>query len=108
MRRREEVDVEVKVLMTWNIRIDKDREYFEFLIKQFLPGMQRLGLQPTDAWFTAYGEGPQVLAAALVPSYEAARYILASQAWQHLEEKLRDYVTDYRYKIVPAREGFQL
>jgi len=65
--------VEVKVLMTWNIRANKDREYFEFLVKRFLPEMQRLGLQPTDAWFTAYGDGPQVLAAALVPSPGAAR-----------------------------------
>ena len=100
--------MEVKVLMTWNIQIDKDREYFEFLVKQFLPGMQRLGLRPTDAWFTAYGEGPQVLAAALVPSYEAARRIMASEVWKHLESKLLDYVTDYHYKIIPAREGFQL
>jgi len=100
--------VEVKVLMTWNIRMERDKEYFEFLVKQFLPSMQRLGLQPTDAWFTAYGEGPQVLTAALVPSHEAARYILASQAWKRLEEKLMDYVTDYHYKIVPARDGFQL
>ncbi len=104
----QEVGVEVKVLMTWNVQPDKDREYFEFLVKQFLPGMQRLGLQPTDAWFTAYGEGPQVLAAALVPSYEAARYILASEAWRLLERKLLEYVTDYRYKIIPARETFQL
>ena len=100
--------MEVKVLMTWNIQNNKDREYFEFLVKQFLPGMQRLGLRPTDAWFTAYGEGPQVLAAALVPSYEAARRILASAMWKHLETRLKDYVTDYHYKIVPAREGFQL
>ena len=100
--------MEVKVLMTWNIQANKDREYFEFLIKHFLPEMQRLGLQPTDAWFTAYGPGPQVLTAALVPSYEAARYILASRPWQKLEEKLRAYVTNYHYKIVPARKGFQL
>ena len=100
--------MEVKVLMTWNIQADKDREYFEFLVKQFLPGMQRLGLRPTDAWFTAYGEGPQVLAAALVPSYEAAHRIMTSQVWKHLETRLKDYVTDYHYKIIPAREGFQL
>ena len=100
--------MEVKVLMTWNIRANKDREYFEFLVKRFLPEMQRLGLQPTDAWFTAYGDGPQVLAAALVPSPGAARYILASDAWKRLEEQLLNYVTDYHYKIVPAREGFQL
>ncbi len=100
--------MEVKILMTWNIRANKDREYFEFLVKQFLPGMKRLGLHPTDAWFTAYGEGPQVLAAALVPSSEAARYILASSAWKRLEAQLLDYVTDYHYKIIPAREGFQL
>ncbi len=99
---------EVKVLLTWNIRPERDREYFEFLIKRFLPEMQRLGLQPTDAWFTAYGEPPQVLTAALAPSYEAARSVLHSERWRRLEQRLLEFVTDYRYKIVPAREGFQL
>jgi hypothetical protein len=34
----------VKVLMTWDIAGERDQEYFEFIIGEFIPGVQRLGL----------------------------------------------------------------
>ena len=40
----------VKVIMTWDIAAERDQEYFEFVIGEFVPGVQRLGLQPTEAW----------------------------------------------------------
>ena len=33
----------VKVLMTWDIAPDHDQEYFEFVIGEWIPGIQRLG-----------------------------------------------------------------
>jgi hypothetical protein len=50
----------VKVLMTWDIAAERDQEYFEFIIGEFIPGMQRLGLQPAEAWATIYGSYPQI------------------------------------------------
>ena len=34
----------VKVLMTWDIAGERDQDYFEFIIGEFIPGVQRLGL----------------------------------------------------------------
>ena len=39
--------MQVKVLMTWDIAAERDQEYFEFIIGEFIPGVQRLGLQAT-------------------------------------------------------------
>jgi hypothetical protein len=50
----------VKVLMTWDIAGERDQEYFEFIIGEFIPGVQRLGLQPAEAWATIYGSYPQI------------------------------------------------
>ena len=50
----------VKVLMTWDIVGERDQEYFEFIIGEFIPGVQRLGLQPAEAWATLYGSYPQI------------------------------------------------
>ena len=33
----------VKVIMTWDIAAERDQEYFEFVIGEFVPGVQRLG-----------------------------------------------------------------
>lgn len=98
----------VKLLMSWDIIPGREQEYFEFVVQEFIPGMQRLGLQPADAWFTVYGDHPQILASALVPTLDRLQRILHSEAWAELESRLKEYVTNYRYKVVKARPGFQL
>lgn len=98
----------VKLLMTWDIIPGREQDYFEFVVREFIPGMQRLGLEPSDAWFTMYGEGPQIMTGAQMPDLPALERALSSQEWQSLIRQLTDYVEDYNYKIVPARAGFQI
>jgi hypothetical protein len=98
----------VKLLMTWDILPGREQEYFEFVVRDWIPGIQRLGLEPSDAWYTMYGEQPQILAAAQTATLTSLQRILDSQDWQSLTRQLLDYVEDFNYKIVPARSGFQL
>ena len=51
----------MKLLMSWNIRTGREAEYFEFVVKEFAPGLIRLGLQTSEAWYTLYGDCPQML-----------------------------------------------
>ena len=97
----------VKVIMTWDISADRDQEYFEFVIGEFVPGVQRLGLQPAEAWATIYGSYPQIQVGLIASDLSQARRILASADWTLLQERLFGYVKNYSYKIVPARTGFQ-
>ena len=97
----------VKVLMSWDISAERDQEYFEFIIGEFIPGVQRLGLQPSEAWATIYGSYPQILVGLLASDEGQARRILASSDWGMLQERLFNYVKNYSHKIVPARSGFQ-
>ena len=32
----------VKLLMTWDIAPEREQDYFEFLVREFIPGIQRL------------------------------------------------------------------
>jgi hypothetical protein len=100
--------VTVKLLMSWDIQPGREQEYFEFVVRDFLPGLQSLGLETTDAWFTMYGEHPQIIAGAQIGSKQALDKILESSEWFNLTDKLLGYVTDFSYKVVPARKGFQL
>jgi hypothetical protein len=100
--------VAVKLLMTWDIIPGREQDYFEFVVREFIPGMQRLGLEPSDAWFTMYGEQPQIMTSAQMPDLSALEQTLASEEWQSLVRQLNDFVEDYKYKIVPARGGFQI
>ncbi len=98
----------VKLLMTWDILPGREQEYFEFVVRDWIPGIQRLGLEPSDAWYTMYGEQPQILAAAQTANLASLQRILDSQDWKSLTRQLLDYVEDFNYKIVLARAGFQL
>ena len=97
----------VKVLMTWDIASERDQEYFEFVIGEFIPGVQRLGLQPSEAWATIYGAYPQIQVGLLANDVTQARRILDSDDWNVLQERLFNYVKNFSYKVVPARGRFQ-
>jgi hypothetical protein len=97
----------VKVIMTWDIAAERDQEYFEFIIGDFVPGVQRLGLQPSDAWATLYGAYPQIQVGLLASDASHAREILSSNEWTILQERLFGFVKNYSHKIVQVRTGFQ-
>lgn len=98
----------VKLLMTWDIIPGREQEYFEFVVRDFLPGMQRLGLEPSDAWFTLFGDHPKIIVAAQMSTLSNVQKMLQTSDWNSLVTQLMDFVENYNYKIVTARGGFQL
>lgn len=98
----------VKLLMTWDIKDGRDAEYFEFVVREWVPGITKLGLQPTEAWFTLYGDCPQVLTGGIADDLPTMRSILDSKEWDALQGKLEQYVKNYRHKIVRATGTLQL
>jgi hypothetical protein len=99
--------VAVKIIMTWDIAPGHEQEYFEFVVREFLPGVQQLGFELSDAWATAYGSRPQILVGAQLPTQLKAQQVLRSSEWKSLQNQLLDLVTNYTQKIVKARGGFQ-
>ena len=98
----------VKLLMSWNIRQGRESEYFEFIVQEFGPELAKLGVKVTEAWYTAYGERPQILTGGVVEDLDTMRGIVATEEWRTLKVKLLTYVTDYKQKIIRASGGFQL
>lgn len=97
-----------KLLMSWNIRPGQEEAYFEFVVREFGPGLLKLGIRPTDAWYTQYGDRPQILTGGIAEDLESLQTALASDEWRNLKKKLSTYVTDYNHKIIHASGGFQL
>jgi len=97
----------IKVIMSWDIIPGREQEYFEFVVRNFMPGVQKLGMALSDAWVTIYGEHPQILVGAVVPGLERAQEIIESEEWSLLKNQLTDYVTNYELKLTPLEGGFQ-
>lgn len=98
----------VKLLMGWDIKRGVDAEYFEFVIRDFAPTLTQLGMLPSEAWFTIYGEGPQVLAGAVAQDLDTMQDIMQTAGWRELKTRLLEYVTNYRERIVEPTGTLQI
>jgi len=95
-------------MMSWDMRTGKEQTYFEFAMQTFAPSMMKMGWQLTEAWYTLYGEGPQIMTAGVTDSVDEMRDILDSSEWTDLKDRLLEYVTNFRYKVIPASGRFQM
>jgi len=77
-------------------------------MREFGPGLIKLGIRPTDAWYTQYGDHPQILQGGVVEELDNLEKVLASDEWRRIKRKLLTYVTDYNQKVIQASGGFQL
>jgi len=100
--------VAIKLLMSWDIRPGKEQSYFEFAMQTFAPALMKMGWQPTEAWYTLYGDAPQIMTAGVADSVDKVREILDSPQWAELKARLLEYVTNFQYKVVPASGRFQI
>jgi hypothetical protein len=98
----------VKLLMSWDIQAGREAEYFQFIIQEFVPGLLKMGMQPTEVWFTAYGDHPQIQAGGLAPDLPTVQTIVSGDEWRELRTKLEEYVSGYQQKVIEASGGFQL
>ena len=94
--------------MSWDILPGREQDYFEFVVQEWFPKVQNLGLEPTDAWFTVYGDQPQILASVNVKNLHTLRETLSSSEWDTLTARLLDYVENLQVKSVYAKPGFQM
>ena len=96
-----------KLIMTWDIAPEKEQEYFEFVVREFLPDVQRFGFTLSDAWVTVFGDRPQIMVSAVMPSIRKVELAMESEKWQALIDKLLSFVTNFQAKIVRSKGGFQ-
>jgi hypothetical protein len=94
--------------MSWDILPGQEKTYFDFVMQTFAPGLIKLGLQPTEAWYTLFGDAPQILTGGVTDDVDKMRQILDSEDWAELRGQLLEYVTNFEYKIVPASGRFQM
>ncbi len=96
-----------KLIMTWDISPEKEQEYFEFVVREFIPEVQKLGFTLSDAYMTVYGERPQILVGAVMPSIGKVQDAVSTERWQSLIERLLAFVSNFQIRIVKSTGSFQ-
>ncbi len=99
--------MEVKLLLVFNIKKNREDEYFKYMLGEFLPTLQNINLYMVEGWHTAYGDYPMRLLIFRADSEAELHTILQGDTWQEAKGKLLKLVQDYEKRIVPAQNTFQ-
>lgn len=97
----------VKLLLTFDPLADRREAYFRYLLGEFVPALEGLGLTMAEAWHTAYGDYPLRLTGFLAPDAATMESVLASKTFEQLEARLMGYVENYTRRVVPAGRVFR-
>lgn len=103
--------MKVKLIMNWDIKADREQDYFEFVVREWVPATSRLGLRMIGAWYSLYRreqDQPKIMAEAMADDLVTMRDILNSEDWENIHLRLLEYVDNYSHKVVYANGDFQL
>lgn len=96
-----------KLLLSYNLRPENAQGYYEFILGKYIPIMQNMGLEMSEAWHTAYGDYPSRLVCFVAREESDLWTVLDGPEWETLNDQLDEFVTDFSFKIVPYKIGFQ-
>ncbi len=102
------MSLEYKIQIAYNIRRDTLEEYYRFVLGEYLPTVQSLGMRLLFVWEIEYGDYPERLIEFACTDHETLMRILGSARWNRLEERLRSYTDDYSRKLLHFADRFQL
>ncbi|MCA9970382.1 MAG: hypothetical protein KC425_09205 [Anaerolineales bacterium] len=97
-----------KVLLSYDVREETLQDYYQYVMGRYVPTMQSLGFQMSEAWHTAYGRAPNRLLGFVCEDRQTIDNLLDSEQWREINDRLESYVNDFSYKIIPYRGGFQI
>jgi len=99
--------MELKLLLVYNIKPNREAEYYRYVLGEYLPSLQNVGLYMVEGWHTAYGDYPIRLIAFRTDDETNMYEVLQSPTWKETKEKLLKLVRDYEERLVEAKDMFQ-
>jgi len=97
-----------KLMLFYDLKPGGHDAYYEFVMNDFLPSTQKMGLYVAQVYHTLWGECPLRQAEFVAEDLRTIQAVLASARWQRLEHQLLRHAANYRRKVVPFRPGFQI
>ena len=103
-----EEPIGAKLLLSYEINPESLQDYYQFVMGRYIPTMQALGLQMSEAWQTAYGDAPNRLIGFVTENQDNLLGLLHNETWLTLNDQLEQYVSEFSFKMIPYRGKFQL
>lgn len=96
-----------KLLMSYDIRPEVADKYYYYVVREFVPELENMGLYMFRVWHIAYGDYPVRQLEFVSENLETIQEVFKSERWETLEDQLKSFTLRYQRKLVRFRAGFQ-
>jgi hypothetical protein len=98
---------EYTMILKYDILPGLHETYFRFVMGEFVPGLQDMGMYMHRAWQVVWGNYPERHIEFITENRELQKF-LDDTRWRDLEDRLQDYITNYSRKIYRYTGTFQI
>ena len=84
----------------WTIIPEKIKEYNNFIIKKFIPGVNSLHMHTVAAWYVIVGAYSEIILESASNNLEVIEKALQNEKYQMLKAELLNYVKNYKTKVL--------
>lgn len=96
-----------KLLLIYDVKPGMSNLYYRYVVNEFVPALNDMGLYVTEAWHTAYGDYPIRQVEYVADSMTTITNTFHSERWRTLEDRLKAFTVRYERKVIPYKRGFQ-
>lgn len=96
-----------RVILSYEVHPEKFERYYNYVLGEFVPHLQQMGLQMIFAWQVVYGEYPGRQVEFVCGDRHTLRDALENEVFKRAEERLKSYTVVYRRKVVHFENRFQ-
>jgi hypothetical protein len=90
----------VKFNQYWTIISERREPYGKFIIREFIPGLNSLGMHVVAGWSVLVGSYAEMIFESMGNDLEIIEKALKNPKYQELKDKLLTYVKSYKTKIL--------
>ena len=90
----------VKFNQYWTIINEKRKEYGKFIIKEYIPGINSLGIHVVAGWSVLVGSYSEMIVESMSNDLEHIEKALMNPEFKELRENLLQYVKAYKTKVL--------
>jgi len=90
----------VKFNQYWTIDFERRDEYEKFIIRKYIPTLNKLGIQVVAGWTVLIGGYSEIMLEGVANDLELVEIALRDQKYSELNDELMDYVKSYKTKVL--------
>jgi hypothetical protein len=90
----------VKFNQYWSVDFDKTKDYEKYIIRKYIPGMNKLGIHIVAGWTVLVGGSNDIFLEGISNDLDQLENALRDKQYRELNAELQNYVRNYRTKVL--------